>query len=128
MEKSEFIDDLVDRISDFLKSYGRDTSMTVDEVYSEFFRSELRQVLCNKLKDCKIVSITDLKDRLTVEKKYDPITDSYEFRTGLTLVRTVSKLDYQNCTSDPTREIEFKKVMKDLVKDSFIYSLDRKDN
>lgn len=124
METCEFINDVVEKVAESLEAYRKEYPTTENQICTNVVRGILRMMLGNKLKDCKIISIPDLKENLAVKKDYNPVTDSYEFRTSLTTIRKVSRKNYDDVT-DPQQKLEFKKMIEDSVKDSFIYFLDK---
>ena len=89
---------------------------------------ELTRILCDELKDRRIVSIPDLKDKLTIEKGYNPAVSAYILKTGLTVKCAVTSDVYDLCAATPEKGTEFMKAVEDSLKESFVYSLDKKDD
>ena len=127
MENGEFINKVADRMVEFLESCEGCAVGSYVRSRSGIFRTELRRILCDELKDRKIVSISDLKDRLKAERNFNPYTDSYEFRVGLITRGTIPCEVYDRYAASPEKETEFMKTMEDSLKESFVYSLDKKD-
>ena len=126
MENGEFINKVADRMVEFLESSEGRFWLTDAEMRA-MVKVELRRILCDELKDRKIVSIPDLKGRLKAERNFNPYTDSYEFRVGLTTKGTIPCDVYDRYAATPEKETEFMKTMEDSLKESFVYSLDKKD-
>ena len=128
METREFTDRVIDRTMELLEAYECDFGMGDAKPSPAVFREKLTRILCEELKDRRIVSIPDLKDKLKVEKAMNQYTGSYEFRVRLTTKAAVPFDVYDLCAATPEEEAEFMKAMGDSLKESFIYSLDKKDD
>lgn len=128
METREFIDRVIDRTMELLEAYEGDFGMGGAKPSPAIFREKLTRILCDELKDRRIVSIPDLKDKLKVEKGLNQYTGSYVFKTGLTTKATVPCEVYDRYAATPEKEAEFMKAMEDSLKESFVYSLDKKDD
>ena len=128
METREFIDRAIDRTMELLEAYEGDFGMGGAKPSPAIFREKLTRILCEELKDRRIVSIPDLKDKLKVEKGLNQYTGSYVFKTGLTTKAAVPFDVYDLCASTPEEEAEFMKAMGDSLRESFVYSLDKKDD
>lgn len=128
METRELIDRVIDRTMELLEAYEGDFGMGGAKPSPAVFREKLTRILCDELKDRKIVSIPDLKDRLKAERNFNPYTDSYEFRVGLITKGTIPCDVYDRYAATPEKETEFMKTMEDSLKESFVYSLDKKDD
>lgn len=128
METREFTDRVIDRAMELLEAYEGDFGMGGAKPSPVVFRERLTRILCDELKDRRIVSIPDLKDKLKVEKAMNQYTGSYEFRIRLTTKAAVPFDVYDLCAATPEEEAEFMKAMEDSLKESFIYSLDKKDD
>ena len=128
METREFTDRVIDRAMELLEAYEGDFGMGGAKPSPAVFREKLARILCEELKDRRIVSIPDLKDKLKVEKAMNQYTGSYEFRVRLTTKAAVPFDVYDLCAATPEEEAEFMKAMGDSLKESFVYSLDKKDD
>ena len=128
METREFTDRVIDRAMELLEAYEGDFGMGGAKPSPAIFREKLTRILCDELKDRRIVSIPDLKDKLKVEKAMNQYTGSYEFRVRLTTKAAVPFDAYDLCAATPEEEAEFMKAMGDSLKESFVYSLDKKDD
>ena len=128
METREFTDRVIDRAMELLEAYECDFGMGGAKPSPAIFRAKLTRILCEELKDRRIVSIPDLKDKLKVEKAMNQYTGSYEFRVRLTTKAAVPFDVYDLCAATPEEEAEFMKAMGDSLKESFVYSLDKKDD
>ena len=128
METREFTDRVIDRAMELLEAYEGDFGMGGVKPSTAIFREKLTRILCDELKDRRIVSIPDLKDKLKVEKAMNQYTGSYEFRVRLTTKAAVPFDVYDLCAATPEEEAEFMKAMGDSLKESFVYSLDKKDD
>ena len=128
METKEFIDRVVDRTMELLEAYEGDFGMGGAKPSPAIFREKLTRILCEELKDRRIVSIPDLKDKLKVEKGLNQYTGSYVFKTGLTTKAAVPFDVYDRCAATKEEEAEFMKAIEDSLKESFVYSLDKKDD
>ena len=128
METREFTDRVIDRAMELLEAYEGDFGMGGAKPSTAIFREKLTRILCDELKDRRIVSIPDLKDKLKVEKAMNQYTGSYEFRVRLTTKAAVPFDVYDLCAATPEEEAEFMKAMGDSLKESFVYSLDKKDD
>ena len=128
METREFIDRVIDRAMELLEAYECDFGMGGAKPSPAVFREKLTRILCEELKDRRIVSIPDLKDKLKVEKAMNQYTGSYEFRVRLTTKAAVPFDVYDLCAATPEEEAEFMKAIGDSLKESFVYSLDKKDD
>ena len=128
METREFTDRAIDRAMELLEAYEGDFGMGGAKPSPAIFREKLTRILCDELKDRRIVSIPDLKDKLKVEKAMNQYTGSYEFRVRLTTKAAVPFDVYDLCAATPEEEAEFMKAMGDSLKESFVYSLDKKDD
>ena len=128
METREFTDRVIDRAMELLEAYEGDFGMGGAKPSPAIFRMKLTRILCEELKDRRIVSIPDLKDKLKVEKAMNQYTGSYEFRVRLTTKAAVPFDVYDLCAATPEEEAEFMKAMGDSLKESFVYSLDKKDD
>ena len=128
METREFIDRVIDRMTEFLEAYEGDFGMGGAKPSPAVFRAKLTRILCEELKDRRIVSIPNLKDKLKVEKAMNQYTGSYEFRVRLTTKAAVPFDVYDLCAATKEEEAEFMKAMEDSLKESFVYSLDKKDD
>ena len=128
METSELINRVTDRMTEFLEAYEGDFGMGGAKPSPAIFRAKLTRILCEELKDRRIVSIPDLKDKLKVEKAMNQYTGSYEFRVRLTTKAAVPFDVYDLCAATPEEEPEFMKAMGDSLKESFVYSLDKKND
>ena len=128
METREFTDRVIDRAMELLEAYEGDFGMGSAKPSPAIFREKLTRILCDELKDRRIVSIPDLKDKLKVEKAMNQYTGSYEFRVRLTTKAAVPFDVYDLCAATKEEEAEFMKAMEDSLKESFIYSLDKKDD
>ena len=126
METREFTDRVIDRAMELLEAYEGDFGMGGAKPSPAIFREKLTRILCDELKDRRIVSIPDLKDKLKVEKAMNQYTGSYEFRVRLTTKAAVPFDAYDLCAATPEEEAEFMKAMGDSLKESFVYSLDKK--
>ena len=126
METREFIDRVIDRAMELLEAYEGDFGMGGAKPSPAIFREKLTRILCDELKDRRIVSIPDLKDKLKVEKAMNQYTGSYEFRVRLT-TKAAGPCDVDDlCAATPEEEAEFMKAMEDSLKESFVYSMDKK--
>ena len=128
METKEFIDRVIDRTMGLLEDCEGDFGMCVAKPSPAIFRAKLTRILCDELEDRRIVSIPDLKDKLKVEKGLNQYTGSYVFKTGLTTKATVPFDVYDLCAATKEEEAEFTKAIEDSLKESFVYSLDKKDD
>ena len=128
METREFTDRVIDRAMELLEAYEGDFGMGGAKPSPAIFREKLTRILCDELKDRRIVSIPDLKDKLKVEKAMNQYTGSYEFRVRLTTKAAVPFDVYDLCAATPEEKAEFMKAMGDSLKESFVYSLDKKDD
>ena len=128
METREFTDRVIDRAMELLEAYEGDFGMGGAKPSPAVFREKLTRILCEELKDRRIVSIPDLKDKLKVEKAMNQYAGSYEFRVRLTTKAAVPFDVYDLCAATSEEEAEFMKAMGDSLKESFIYSLDKKDD
>ena len=128
METREFTDRVIDRTMELLEAYEGDFGMGGAKPSPAIFREKLTRILCEELKDRRIVSIPDLKDKLKVEKAMNQYTGSYEFRVRLTTKAAVPFDVYDLCAATPEEEAEFMKAMGDSLKESFVYSLHKKDD
>ena len=128
METREFIDRAIDRTMELLEAYEGDFGMGGAKPSPAIFRAKLTRILCEELKDRRIVSIPDLKDKLKVEKAMNQYTGSYEFKVRLTTKAAVPFDVYDLCAATKEEEAEFMKAMGDSLKESFVYSLDKKDD
>ena len=128
METSELINRVVDRMTEFLEAYEGDLGTRGAKSRVAILRTELTRILCDELKDRRIVSIPDLKDKLTIEKGYNPVVGAYIFKTGLTVKGAVPSDVYDLCAADLEKGTEFMKAIEDSLKESFVYSLDKKDD
>ena len=128
METREFTDRVIDRAMELLEAYEGDFGMGGAKPSPAVFREKLTRILCEELKDRRIVSIQDLKDKLKVEKAMNQYAGSYEFRVRLTTKAAVPFDVYDLCAATKEEEAEFMKAMEDSLKESFIYSLDKKDD
>ena len=128
METREFTDRVIDRAMELLEAYEGDFGMGSAKPSPAIFREKLTRILCDELKDRRIVSIPDLKDKLKVEKAMNQYTGSYEFRVRLTTKAAVPFDVYDLCAATKEEEAEFMKAMEDSLKESFVYSLDKKDD
>ena len=126
METREFIDRVIDRAMELLEAYEGGFGMGGAKPSPAVFREKLTRILCEELKDRRIVSIPDLKDKLKVEKTMNQYTGSYEFRVRLTTKAAVPFDVYDLCASTPEEEAEFMKAMEDSLRESFVYSMDKK--
>ena len=128
METGELINRVTDRTMELLEAYEGDFGMGGAKPSPAVFRAKLRKILCDEFKDRRIVSIPDLKDKLKVERALNQYTGSYEFKVRLTTKAAVPFDVYDLCAATPEEEAEFMKAMEDSLKESFIYSLDKKDD
>ena len=128
METRELIDRVIDRTMELLEACEDDFGMGSAKPSPAVFRAKLTRILCEELKDRRIVSIPDLKDKLKVEKAMNQYTGSYEFRVRLTTKAAVPFDVYDLCAATPEEEAEFMKAIGDSLKESFVYSLDKKDD
>ena len=128
METRELIDRVIDRTMELLEAYEGDFGMGGAKSSPAVFRERLTRILCEELKDRRIVSIPDLKDKLKVEKAMNQYAGSYEFRVRLTTKAAVPFDVYDLCAATPEEEAEFIKAIGDSLKESFVYSLDKKDD
>lgn len=128
METREFIDRVIDRTMELLEAYEGDFGMGDAKSSPAVFRAKLRNILCDELEDRRIVSIPDLKDKLVVEKGLNQYAGSYVFKTGLTTKAAVPFDVYDLCAATKEEEAEFMKAIEDSLKESFVYSLDKKDD
>lgn len=128
METGELINRVTDRTMELLEAYEGDFGMGDAKSSPAVFRAKLRNILCDELKDRRIVSIPDLKNKLVVEKGCNPVVGAYVFKTGLTTKAAVPFDVYDLCAATPEEEAEFMKAMEDSLKESFVYSLDKKDD
>ena len=128
METRESTDRVIDRTMELLEAYECDFGMGGAKPSPAVFREKLTRILCEELKDRRIVSIPDLKDKLKVEKAMNQYAGSYEFRVRLTTKAAVPFDVYDLCAATPEEEAEFMKAMEDSLKESFVYSLDKKDD
>ena len=128
METREFTDRVIDRAMELLEAYEGYFGMGGAKPSPAVFREKVTRILCEELKDRRIVSIPDLKDKLKVEKAMNQYTGSYEFRVRLTTKAAVPFDVYDLCAATPEEEAEFMKAMGDSLKESFVYSLDKKDD
>ena len=128
METSEFINRVADRTMELLEAYEGDFGMGGAKPSPAVFREKLTRILRDELEDRRIVSIPDLKDKLKVEKGLNQYTGSYVFKTGLTTKAAVPFDVYDLCAATPEEEAEFMKAIEDSLKESFVYSLDKKDD
>ena len=128
METREFTDRVIDRAMELLEAYEGDFGMGGAKPSPAIFRMKLTRILCEELKDRRIVSIPDLKDKLKVEKAMNQYTGSYEFRVRLTTKAAVPFDVYDLCAATPEEEAEFMKAIGDSLKESFVYYLDKKDD
>lgn len=128
METREFIDRAIDRTMELLEACEGDFGMGGAKPSPAAFRAKLTRILCEELKDRRIVSIPDLKDKLKVEKAMNQYAGSYEFKVRLTTKVAVPFDVYDLCAATKEEEAEFMKAMEDSLKESFVYSLDKKDD
>ena len=128
METREFIDRVIDRTMELLEAYEGDFGMGGAKPSPAIFRMKLTRILCDELEDRRIVSIPDLKDKLKVEKAMNQYTGSYEFRVRLTTKAAVPFDVYDLCAATKEEEAKFMKAIGDSLKESFVYSLDKKDD
>lgn len=128
METSELINRVTDRTMELLEAYEGDFGMGGAKSSPVVFREKLTRILCDELKDRRIVSIPDLKDKLKVERALNQYTGSYEFKVRLTTKAAVPFDVYDLCAATPEEEAEFLKTVEDSLKESFVYSLDKKDD
>lgn len=128
METRELIDRVTDRTMELLEAYEGDFGMGDTKSSPAVFRAKLRDILCDEFKDRRVVSIPDLKDKLKVEKAMNQYTGSYEFRVKLTTKAAVPFDVYDLCAATPEEEAKFMKAIGDSLKESFVYSLDKKDD
>ena len=128
METRELIDRVIDRAMELLEAYECDFGMGGAKPSPAVFRERLTRILCEELKDRRIVSIPDLKDKLKVEKGLNQYAGSYVFKTGLTTKAAVPFDVYDLCAATKEEEAEFMKAMEDSLKESFVYSLDKKND
>ena len=128
METSELINRVVDRMTEFMEAYEGGLGTRGAKSRVAILRTELSRILCDELKDRRIVSIPDLKDKLTIEKGYNPAVGAYIFKTGLTVKCAVTSDVYDLCAATPEKGTEFMKAVEDSLKESFVYSLDKKDD
>lgn len=128
METRELIDRVIDRTMELLEACEGDFGMGGAKPSPAIFREKLTRILCEELKDRRIVSIPDLKDKLKVEKAMNQYTGSYEFRVRLTTKAAVPFDVYDLCAATKEEEAEFMKGIEDSLKESFVYSLDKKDD
>ena len=128
METREFIDRVIDRTMELLEDYECGFGMGGAKPSPAVFREKLTRILCEELTDRRIVSIPDLKDKLKVEKGLNQYTGSYVFKTGLTTKAAVPFDVYDLCAATKEEEAKFMKVIEDSLKESFVYSLDKKDD
>ena len=128
METREFTDRVIDRAMELLEAYEGGFGMGGAKPSPAIFREKLTRILCEELKDRRIVSIPDLKDKLKVEKTMNQYTGSYDFRVRLTTKAAVPFDVYDLCAATQEEEAEFMKAMEDSLKESFVYSLDKKDD
>lgn len=128
METRELIDRVTDRTMELLEAYEGDFGMGDTKSSPAVFRAKLRDILCDEFKDRGVVSIPDLKDKLKVEKAMNQYTGSYEFRVRLTTKAAVPFDVYDLCAATPEEEAKFMKAIGDSLKESFVYSLDKKDD
>ena len=128
METRELIDRVIGRTMELLEAYEGDFGMGGAKPSPAVFRAKLTRILCDELEDRRIVSIPDLKGKLKVEKGYNPAAGAYVFKTGLTTKAAVPFDVYDLCAATKEEEAEFMKAIEDSLKESFIYSLDKKDD
>ena len=128
METRELIDRVTDRMTEFLEAYEGDFRMGGAKPSPAVFREKLTRILRDELKDRRIVSIPDLKDKLKVEKAMNQYAGSYEFRVRLTTKAAVPFDVYDLCAATKEEEAKFMKAIEDSLKESFVYSLDKKDD
>ena len=128
MDPGEWTDGRVDRAMELRAAYEGDVGIGGAKPSPAVFREKLTRILCDELKDRRIVSIPDLKDKLKVEKAMNQYTGSYEFRVRLTTKAAVPFDVYDLCAATPEEAAEFMKAMGDSLKESFVYSLDKKDD
>ena len=128
METRELIDRVIDRAMELLEAYECDFGMGGAKLSPAIFREKLTRILCEELKDRRIVSIPDLKDKLKVEKAMNQYAGSYEFRVRMTTKAAVPIDVYDLCAATKEEEAEFMKAIEDSLKESFVYSLDKKDD
>ena len=128
METGELINRVIDRTMELLEAYEGDFGMGGAKPSPAVFREKLTRILCEELKDRRIVSIPDLKSKLTIEKGCNPAAGAYVFKTRLTAKAAVPFDVYDLCTATPEEEAEFMKAIGDSLKESFVYSLDKKDD
>lgn len=128
METRELIDRVIDRTMELLEACEGGFGMGGAKPSPAIFREKLTRILCEELTDRRIVSIPDLKDKLKVEKAMNQYTGSYEFRVRLTTKAAVPFDVYDLCAATKEEEAEFMKAMEDSLKESFVYSLDKKDD
>ena len=128
METRELIDRVTDRMTEFLEAYEGDFGMGGAKPSPAVFREKLTRILRDELKDRRIVSIPDLKDKLKVEKAMNQYAGSYEFRVRLTTKAAVPFDVYDLCAATKEEEAKFMKAIEDSLKESFVYSLDKKDD
>ena len=128
METREFTDRVIDRAMELLEAYEGGVGMGGAKPAPEVFREKLTRILCDELEDRRIVSIPDLKNKLKVEKAMNQYTGSYEFRVRLTTKAAVPFDVYDLCAATKEEEAEFMKAIEDSLKESFVYSLDKKDD
>lgn len=128
METGELINRVADRTMELLEAYEGDFGMGGAKPSPAVFRAKLREILYDEFRDRRIVSIPDLKDKLKVERALNQYTGSYEFKVRLTTKAAVPFDVYDLCAATPEEEAEFMKAMEDSLKESFVYSLDKKDD
>lgn len=128
METGELINRVTDRTMELLEAYEGDFGMGGAKPSPAVFRAKLREILYDEFRDRRIVSIPDLKDKLKVERALNQYTGSYEFKVRLTTKAAVPFDVYDLYAATPEEEAEFMKAMEDSLKESFIYSLDKKDD
>ena len=128
METKEFIDRVIDRTMELLEDCYDGFGMGGAKPSPAVFRMKLTRILCDELEDRRIVSIPDLKDKLKVERTLNQYTGSYEFKVRLTTKAAVPFDVYDLCAATKEEEAEFMKTIEDSLKESFVYSLDKKDD
>lgn len=128
METRELIDRVIDRTMELLEAYEGDFGMGGAKPSTAAFRAKLTRILCDELKDRRIVSIPDLKDKLKVERALNRYAGSYGFRVRLTTKAAVPFDVYDLCAATQEKKAEFMKAIEDSLKESFVYSLDKKDD
>lgn len=94
METSEFINRAADRTTEFLEAYEGGLGMDGAKSRVAVLRTELRRILCDEFKDRRIASIRGLKDKLTIEKGYNPVVGAIRIRRRATVDRTIRNLGF----------------------------------